>query len=234
VNTQGHPHFDPDQVHAKYRLERDKRLVEGRAAIRDLTGDDRFARYRDDPFTPFTHREPIADDVDVAVIGAGIGGLVAGAQLRKVGVQRIRLVDQAGGVGGTWYWNRYPGVMCDVESYIYLPMLEDMDYIPKRRFAFGDEILEHLERIADKYDLVDDSLFHTGVTTTEWDEDKGRWVLHTDRGDEFTARYVVMGSRSTRRAGTTSTPAATFTGTWTSSPTRWSRSSVPVPAPSSA
>ena len=106
MNTEGSAHFDPDQVHAKYRQERDKRLVEGRGAIRDLTGDDLFARYREDPFTPFTDREPLSDEVDVAIIGAGIGGLVAGAHLRKVGVQRIRLVDQAGGVGGTWYWNR--------------------------------------------------------------------------------------------------------------------------------
>ncbi len=128
----------------------------------------------------------------MAIIGAGIAGLVAGAELRKAGVNAIRLIDQAGGVGGTWYWNRYPGVMCDVESYIYMPMLEDMDYIPKRRFAFGDEIREHLERIAEKYDLVDDALFHTGVTTTEWDESRGRWVIRTDRGDEITARYVVM------------------------------------------
>ncbi len=128
----------------------------------------------------------------MAVIGAGIAGLVAGAELRKVGVPRISLIDQAGGVGGTWYWNRYPGVMCDVESYIYMPMLEDMDYIPKRRFAFGDEILDHLERIADKYHLIDDALFHTGVTTSEWDESSDRWILRTDRGDEVKARYVIM------------------------------------------
>jgi cation diffusion facilitator CzcD-associated flavoprotein CzcO len=193
VNAKGSPqHFDPDQVHSKYRQERDKRLFEGRGAIKDLTGDDLFGRYREDPFTPFTEREPLSDEVDVAIIGAGIAGLVAGAELRRVGVPQIRLIDQAGGVGGTWYWNRYPGVMCDVESYIYMPMLEDMEYIPKRRFAFGDEILEHLERIAEKYDLVDDALFHTGVTKTEWDESRGRWLLRTDRGDQFTARYVVM------------------------------------------
>ncbi len=192
MKTDSSPHFDPDKVHAKYREERDKRLVEGRSAIRDLTGDALFARYREDPFTPFDHREPVSDEVDVAIIGAGIAGLVAGAELRRAGVPQIRLIDQAGGVGGTWYWNRYPGVMCDVESYIYMPMLEDMNYVPKRRFAFGDEILEHLQRIADKYDLVDDALFHTGVTATEWEESSGRWVLRTDRGDEIRARYVVM------------------------------------------
>jgi cation diffusion facilitator CzcD-associated flavoprotein CzcO len=184
--------FDPDAVHAKYLEERDKRLIPGRAAIRDLTGESLFTAYREDPFTPFEHREPLFEEIDVAVVGAGIGGVVAGANLRKVGIERIRVLDQAGGVGGTWYWNRYPGVMCDVESYIYMPMLEDLDYVPTRRYAFGDEIREHLEAIAHKYDLVDDALFHTGVQRTEWDEESARWILQTDRGDEIRARYVVM------------------------------------------
>ncbi|MDA8043932.1 MAG: NAD(P)/FAD-dependent oxidoreductase [Actinomycetota bacterium] len=184
--------FDPDAVHAKYLAERDKRLVEGRAAIRDLTGDGVFARYQDDPFTPFQHRDRIRDDVDVVVIGAGIGGIVSGAELRRAGIAKIRLIDSAGGIGGTWYWNRYPGVMCDVESYIYMPLLEDLDYIPSRKYAFGDEIRSHLERIAEKFDLVRDALFHTVVERSEWDESDARWVLHTDRGDEIRARYVVM------------------------------------------
>ena len=113
-----------------------------------------FARYRDDPFTPFIERDPVVDDVDVVIVGGGIAGVLAGAQLRKAGVERIRIVDQAGGIGGTWYWNRYPGVMCDVESYIYLPMLEELDYVPTRRYAYGEEILHHLETIADRFDLV--------------------------------------------------------------------------------
>ena len=185
------PHFHPDAVHAKYREERDKRLVANRAAIRDLTTG-LFAKYREDPFTPFVHRDGVGRDVDVAIIGAGIGGVVAGAELRKVGMERITMIDQAGGIGGTWYWNRYPGVMCDVESYIYMPLLEDLDYVPKNRYAFGDEIREGLEAIGHKYDLYRDALFHTGVKTTEWDESLSRWVIHTDRGDEITARYVVM------------------------------------------
>ncbi len=186
------PHFDPDAVHAKYLEERDKRLIEGRAAIRDLNQDSVFSKYREDPFTPFVQRDAITDDVDVAIVGAGMSGVVAGAELRKAGVKRIRVIDSAGGVGGTWYWNRYPGAMCDVQSYVYMPMLEEMDYIPTRRYAFGDELREHFEAIARKFDLLDDALFHTGVETTEWDEDSARWIIRTDRGDVITAHHVVM------------------------------------------
>ena len=166
----GAARFDREAVHEKYLEERDKRLVAGRSAISDLRSTS-FAKYREDPFTPFVHREPITDDVDVAVIGAGIAGLAVGAELRKAGIERIRLIDEAGGVGGTWYWNRYPGIMCDVESYVYIPMLEELDYIPKTRYAFGDEIREQLEALAEKFDLVDDGLFHTRATSTTWNEE---------------------------------------------------------------
>ena len=184
--------FDPEAVRAKYLAERDKRAVKGRAAIRDLTRDEVFAKYRADPFTPVTRRDPVVEDVDVAIIGAGMAGVVAGANLRKVGVDRIRLIDNAGGIGGTWYWNRYPGVMCDVESYCYMPMLEETGYVPKTRYAFGEEIREYLEAIARRFDLADSALFHTGVETSEWDESRSRWVIRTDRGDEIRARYLVM------------------------------------------
>jgi cation diffusion facilitator CzcD-associated flavoprotein CzcO len=184
--------YDPEAVRAKYLAERDKRLVPGRSEIRDLRTDSHFAHYRDDPFTPVAEREPVTDEVDVVIIGGGIAGVLAGAQLRKAGVERIRIVDQAGGIGGTWYWNRYPGVMCDVESYIYIPMLEELDYVPKHRYAFGEEIRGCLQAIADRFDLVSDALFHTGVTRTEWDEDASRWRVHTDRGDEVTCRWYVL------------------------------------------
>src|ERR1019366_1499743 len=184
--------YDPEAVRAKYLAERDKRLIPGRADIRDLQTDEHFARYRDDPFTPVIERDPVADEVDVVIVGGGIAGVLAGAQLRKAGVERIRIVDQAGGIGGTWYWNRYPGVMCDIESYIYLPMLEELDYIPTRRYAFGEEILHHLEAIAGRFDLVADALFHTGVTHAEWHEDAARWRIRTDRGDEVSCRWYVL------------------------------------------
>ena len=184
--------FDPAAVRAKYLAERDKRLVPGRADIRDLTSDEYFASFREDPFTPYAERDPVVDDVDVVIVGGGIAGVVAGAHLRKNGIERIRVVDQAGGIGGTWYWNRYPGVMCDVESYSYLPMLEELGYIPTRRYAFGEEIRLHLQAVAERFDLVTDALFHTGVAGATWDEDAGRWRVRTDRGDELTCRYYVL------------------------------------------
>jgi cation diffusion facilitator CzcD-associated flavoprotein CzcO len=184
--------YDPATVKAKYLAERDKRLVPGRADIRDLRTDEAFARYRDDPFTPMVERDPLDDDVDVVIVGGGIGGLMAGAHLRTAGVERIRILDQAGGMGGTWYWNRYPGVMCDVESYIYLPMLEELGYVPKHRYAYGDEIRQHLQAVAEHFDLVDDALFHTSVTHAEWEEGAARWRISTDRGDELSCRYYVL------------------------------------------
>ena len=172
--------FDPKEIRAKYLAERDKRLIPGRADIQDLRSDERFAHYRDDPFTPVTERQPVVDEVDVVIVGGGIAGILAGVQLRKAGVERIRIVDEAGGVGGTWYWNRYPGVMCDVESYIYLPMLEELDYIPTRRYASGSEILGHLQAIADRFDLDDHALFHTGVLRAGVERRAGA-VAHRDR-----------------------------------------------------
>ncbi len=184
--------YDAEAVRAKYLEERDKRLVPGRTDICDLRTDDHFTHYRDDPFTPVIERDPVADDVDVVIVGGGIAGVLAGARLRKAGLERIRIIDQAGGIGGTWYWNRYPGVMCDVESYIYMPMLEELDYIPTQRYAFGEEILHHLEAIAERFDLVADALFHTGVTRAEWDEDAARWRITTDRGDQVSSRGYVL------------------------------------------
>ncbi len=184
--------FDPEAVRAKYLAERDKRLVPGRADIRDLRTDEHFARFRRDPFTPYEPRSPVADDVDAVIVGGGIAGVLAGVHLRKAGIERIRIIDQAGGIGGTWYWNRYPGVMCDVESYIYIPMLEELGYVPTERYASGDEIRRCLVALAEKHDLVADALFHTDVREAAWDESQARWRVRTDHGDDVTCRYYVL------------------------------------------
>lgn len=184
--------YDPEVVKAKYLAERDKRLIPGRADIRDLRADEHFSKYRADPFKPVIERDAVKDEVEVVVVGGGIAGVTVGARLREAGIERIRIIDQAGGIGGTWYWNRYPGVMCDVESYMYLPLLEELNYIPTRRYAFGTEILSHLESIAERFDLTDDALFHTGVVRAEWLESSAQWLITTDRGDEVRCRWYVL------------------------------------------
>jgi cation diffusion facilitator CzcD-associated flavoprotein CzcO len=184
--------FDPDALREKYREERDKRLrPDGIAQYVEPKG--RFARFADDPYVaPGFTRAPLRDEVDVALIGAGFGGLLAGARLRELGIESVRIVEKAGDVGGTWYWNRYPGVACDIESYVYLPLLEELGYVPKEKYSRGAEILAHCQAIARKYDLYRDACFQTEVTAIRWDEAASRWIIETDRGDALRARFVVL------------------------------------------
>ncbi|MCC6271708.1 MAG: NAD(P)/FAD-dependent oxidoreductase, partial [Microbacteriaceae bacterium] len=146
--------------------------------------------YLDDPYTPASERAPVEDEVDAVVVGAGFGGLMTSARLREAGLSGVRLIDRAGDVGGVWYWNRYPGVMCDVESYIYLPMLEETGYIPRDKYASGPEIFEYCQLLARRYELYPLALFQTAVTGMHWDEAMSRWIVKTDRGDTVRAKYV--------------------------------------------
>ena len=186
------PGFDREAVRQKYAQERAKRMTPSRGVIHNLKREKALTGYLQDPFTPLVERAPVREEVDVAIVGAGLAGVVVGAKLREAGVRRIRLIDKAGGIGGTWYWNRYPGVMCDVESYIYMPMLEEMNYVPTTKYASGDEIRRHLESIASKYGLADDALFRTSVEESRWDEATRWWMVRTDRGDEIRARRLIM------------------------------------------
>jgi len=183
--------FDPEALLAKYRAERDKRIrPDGNEQYQQPKGD--FSHFLDDPYVePFT-REPLFDEVDVAVIGGGFGGLLAGARLREAGVKSIRMIEKGGDFGGTWYWNRYPGAACDVESYIYLPLLEELNFIPKMRYTDAPEILAHSQAIAKKYDLYDNACLQTEITGMEWDEKDSKWIISTNRGDRMKARFVVM------------------------------------------
>ena len=184
--------FDPDALHAKYLAERDKRVrPDGIGQYVEVKAE--FSHYVDDPYVePGFTRKPVTDEVEFAVIGGGFGGLLMGARLREAGFTKIRMIESGGDFGGTWYWNRYPGAMCDVESYVYLPLLEELNYIPRHKYSFAPEILEHSRRIAQHYRLYDDALLQTKITALTWDEQARRWIVETDRGDRFKTQYVAM------------------------------------------
>jgi len=184
--------FDPDALRAKYREERDRRLrPDGNEQYVEAKGD--FSRYVDDPHVePGFTRQPLTDTVEVVIIGGGFGGLLAGARLREAGVQEIRIIEKGGDFGGTWYWNRYPGAQCDIESYIYLPLLDETGYIPKEKYSFAPEILEHSRRVAKKFDLYRDVCFQTQIKAITWSEEECRWIITTNRNDRMRARFVIM------------------------------------------
>ncbi|MFD6444089.1 flavin-containing monooxygenase [Promicromonospora sp. NPDC060204] len=191
--------FDPDALREKYRHERDRRVrPDGAAQYRRAAGE--FGYYAKDPYTERVEREPLTDRVEVLVVGGGFGGLLTGARLREAGVESLRMMDEAGDFGGTWYWNRYPGIHCDIESYVYLPLLEETGYVPRWRYAPGEEIRQHAVRIAEHYGLYRDAAFHTRVTELRWDDDADEWLVRTDRGDAFRAGHVVVSSGTLSQA----------------------------------
>ena len=193
--------FDPDALREKYRAERDKRMRDD--------GDDQFLRTMDDyahyaDEDPFVEepleRDAIDREVDVVVIGGGFSGMMALARLKERGVEDVLLIESGADLGGTWYWNRYPGSQCDIESYCYLPLLEELDYMPKEKYSYAPEIYEHCQRIGEYYGLYDLALFQTRVTELRWSEDDSRWLVSTHRGDDLRARFVIQA------AGTANTP----------------------------
>ena len=184
--------FDPDALREKYRQERDKRLrADGNDQYREAAGD--FAKFLDDPYVePGFTREALNDEVEVTVIGGGFSGLMTGARLREAGVEGLRMIESGGDFGGTWYWNRYPGAQCDIESYIYLPLLEEMNYVPTEKYSHGPEIWAHAQAIGRHFDLYRSACFQTQVTEIHWDEDSARWIISTNRGDRMRSRFVCV------------------------------------------
>jgi len=183
--------FDPDALRERYRAERDKRIrADGNEQYVEVTG--KFAHFLEDPYVEREEREPLTDSVEVLIIGGGFGGLLAGARFRQAGIDDVRIVEAGGDFGGTWYWNRYPGAQCDIESYCYLPLLEELGYMPKEKYSYAPEIYEHSQRIAREFDLYRAVCFQTSVTELRWDEEAAMWIVSTDRADAMRARFVVM------------------------------------------
>ncbi|KAK6952438.1 hypothetical protein Daesc_006975 [Daldinia eschscholtzii] len=188
--------LDIDAIKAKYELERVKR-VRSDAVAKPIIPKGAYSHFADDVITPLTSREPIAVETKVLIIGAGFAGIITAVKLKKDhGIDDFVMVDGAGGFGGVWYWNQYPGAACDVESYTYLPFLEETGYIPKERFSYGPEIREHMKRIAIQWDLGRHAIFHTKVTSMSWDESTNCWCVRTNRFDNFTAQFVVLATGS--------------------------------------
>jgi cation diffusion facilitator CzcD-associated flavoprotein CzcO len=183
-----------ESIKQKFAEERDLRLhyrPEGTAQYTsDLEGE--LAKYAVDPYGgELTPRAPINDTVECLFIGGGFSALLTSARLREFGVDSIRIVERGADVGGTWYWNRYPGAACDVVAYDYLPLLDEMSYVPSRHYARGPEIFAHCQAIARKYNLYDLAIFQTTVTATVWDEAEAMWQITTDRGDHLKAKFVI-------------------------------------------
>jgi len=185
--------FDPAELRQKYAEERDKRLrADANDQYQEITGE--HAHYNLDPYVkPFT-RSALHEELDAVIVGGGFGGLLAAARLQEAGITNLRIIEKAGDFGGTWYWNRYPGAQCDIESYIYLPLLEETGYIPKEKYSFAPEILAHAQRIGKHFHLYEKACFQTQIKAARWDEAAGRWTVTTDRGDVFQARFVIMSS----------------------------------------
>ncbi len=185
--------IDKDALKERYRAERDKRIrPDGNDQYVELAG--HLSSYLEDPYVEKVEREPLHDHVTFTFIGGGFAGLVTGARVKEAGIADVRIVEKGGDFGGTWYWNRYPGAQCDTASMVYMPLLEECGHMPSEKYAHAPEILEHCQRIGKHFDLYDGALFHTQVTDLVWDEAAHRWIVRTNRGDEFTTQFVGMGT----------------------------------------
>lgn len=182
---------DLNAAREKYRLERDKRLRRD-GLDQYIATEGAFAHYLKDSYrSERPERAPIQASVEAVVIGAGWSGMLAAVYLQRQGVKDFCLIDDGADFGGTWYWNRFPGAQCDIESHIYLPLLEETGYVPKEKYAFAEEIREHARRIGTHFDLRRRTHFQTQATALAWSNEDRRWLVETDRGDQIKATFVV-------------------------------------------
>ena len=185
--------FDPAELRQKYAQERARRLrPEGNDQYREVAG--QLARFEEDPYVKPSARPAIHEDIEALIVGGGFGGLLAAARLQQAGITDFRIVEKGGDFGGTWYWNRYPGAQCDIESYVYLPLLEETGYMAKEKYSFAPEIFEHAQRIGKHFNLYPKTCFQTQIKEARWDAKSQRWNVITDRGDRFSARHLIMSS----------------------------------------
>ncbi len=187
--------IDVDALRAKYEAERDKRLQpDGEEQFLTTTG--QYARYfeEDRYVAPGYTRDPVSLAPDVVVIGGGFAGLISAARLMEAGFRDLHVIEAGGDFGGTWYWNRYPGSQCDVESYCYLPLLEETGFMPKEKYSYAPEIFEYCQLLGRRFGLYERTLFQTRVDALDWDEHDKRWRVTTSRGDDIRARFVVSAS----------------------------------------
>jgi len=177
----------------KYSEERNKRIrADGNDQYIEIK--DQWGHYLEDPYIEKQERAPVTDHVTFAFIGGGFSGLVTGARCVENGIDDVRIIEKGGDFGGTWYWNRYPGAMCDTAAMIYLPLLEETGHMPTKKYAYAPEIIQQCKRIGETYNLYENALFHTQVIDLRWDDEKRFWRIKTDRGDVFTAQFVGMGT----------------------------------------
>lgn len=184
--------IDISALRAKYAAERDRR-INRKHNDQYIAADGKWAEiYEIDPYTPVAERAPMTGETDVVVLGAGFCGMMVAAQLKKAGIEDFHILDHGGNFGGTWYWNRYPGIQCDNDSLVYMPLLEETGAMPSKKFADGYEIHDHCQRIADHFGLREKALFHTLIESLRWDPAIERWHVGTSRGDAIKARFVVL------------------------------------------
>ena len=184
--------IDVPAIMERYAYERDRR-IRTEAQEQYVAPRGKFADISDsDMHMPLIERSPVTEELDVLVLGGGFSGVLMGYYLNEAGIENFRVVDHAGDFGGCWYWNQYPGIECDNVSYVYLPLLEEMGFMPSKKFSPGHEIREYIQSIARKSGLYKSALMHTKVTEMRWDESIKRWRVKTNRGDELRARFISL------------------------------------------